>query len=333
MGRKKQTYMYPGCTSVDPMSSTMDFMMGRTDTLALNRETLIHQILNQNIQIISTENQNTKYESGTTPAIIPLFNKNENLQDQYKISTENYKSNQMNCPQESQGSFNFNGSISDLELEGLESDDENDCSIREEGQKESIGMLEDTFELEIVNDSSSDEDLVFSEVEGPATLDTDLDNENNFDTKNVINFEILKELDKDKIIAIPTESLPIKSFNSFDSIKPKTEMNFLDSEDKESLENLIKTFNEFEISGDDIENGASDLNVNGLDHKYEFERSFEPELNEYLRKRNIPHEYNWNLFLLKTPKKIKDQLIYVEPNILHPDDNFFHLLIDRYRTN
>ena len=324
MGRKKQTITCSGGIIGDHMGKNLAFMAGQVNNLisrdnsfTFESQEIQHYDKSKNM-ISGFSNDFFNFQTKMTGKI---YNDHE-----FKTFSEEEKSKLTKNKKASETSFDYNRSFSDLKLEGFDSDVEFEESMREEGLKESFEMLDENFELDYEDEiEETDHSLNLEvEIEKEKPLPT-FPKSQSFEE----NLKVLKELENEPLKVETKQDDYLTPLSSLTPITSKHEVEDLYSDDQDSLKDLIKTFSQIEIVEDNDDEGQMDLK--GVDLKYEFDEFQKESLVDLLQKRSIPTNYNWTVFMLKAKKKIKDQLIFVEPNILCRDDNFYNLLIDRYR--
>ena len=325
MGRKKQTIICSGGIIGDSMGKTVAYMMGQTNYLpsqdhSFNFEN--HKNYYPNSK--SGKHPTNFFEQNQTPQFEP-FNIYSKQNGEKKFNDEENTKNRFNLEVSQRSSISLKGSISYLELEVFDSGVDLEDSIREEGSKESFEMFNEEIDIDF--------DDISDEIEMSNGLDFDVDSplqiERDFEKENV-----LRDLPKnDSFLNLEPVTMPTP-LSSLESIEKMGNNENLYEDDEESLKNLMETFNDLGISEDEEDFSENDKNEIKIDDNYIFddEEQIKKNFEELLGKRHLPSNYNWSSFRLKAEKKIKAQLIYDEPNIYNQDDNFYNLLIDRYRT-
>lgn len=310
MGRKKQTIISSGGIIGDSIDKTVDFMMGRVDNLPSRDQPLLF------------ENENN-YQSNKKNKI----HNHDLIKNKFFSQTSNFKNAKLFFEEENTNkdcqndSFNYEGSISELDIEGLDSDMDFEESMRQEGIKESFEVLHGNLELDL-------DDMDLSSVESQEGINNDvsmaLKIENHYNHNEL---KILPDLRLQEI-KVKTNLIPL---SSLDVIEPRYD-NDLYSDDKDSLVDLVEKLDDLKITGDGFKVQEMNLNIKQLDIKYDFGGN-EDSVNEILGKRKTPDDYSWNFYSFKQYKKIKTRLYYSEVELDQRGDNFYNLLIDRYRFN
>ena len=322
MGRKKQTIISSGGIIGDSMGKTVAYMMGQTNNLSSKDNSFnfgIHKNYDSNSK--GRKHLTNFFEQNQTPNFKP-YNMYSKQNNQKNLNYQENTKNKLDLEGSEKSSISLKGSISYLELEVFDSGVDLEDSIREEGLKESFEMFNEDIDIDF--EDLSDEIKLSNELE----FDVDVSNHNELHFENN---KVLDEIPNDSFLNLESVIMPTP-LSSLGSIEKKGNNENLYDDDDESLQNLMKTFDDLDISQDDSKFPENTTNNDKIDDRYIFDNeNIKKQFEELLGKRGIPYNYNWSAFRLKAEKKIKAQLIYNEPNISNRDDNFYNLLIDRYR--
>jgi len=328
MGRKKQTIVASGGIIGDSMDKTVAFMMGRVNHLPSQDLPLLYENNESNQMNGKLQTKQSDFKSkltfkGNMPSNYQAMLRNNKL----FLEEENYEKNQK---ESAVSSFNYEGTISDIDIEGFDSDIEFDESMKEEGFKESFEMLNENFDLDAENE------LSISLIENQLEIETSaLSSIEKINPENDDELKFCEELKLEDLNSSSTKFNPILTpFTSLDVITPNFESEHLYSDDKELLKDLVDKLDDLELEeGEDLKESKTELDIKGLDIKYDFDFSKENSFENLLKKRRNPDNYSWNLLPITNYKKIKKKLFYSEIEFPSRDDHFYNLLIDRYRFN